>query len=250
MLACSCSDELILSVQNWNDDVILFPVIRVYLVGSTPGRYVGSDMDRWGHLRLRKVRRCHLSLPVQSVYLIGSLWMADFPLRVCFSFTCVCCFKSRWYSFRMHLQWWWTWQTCKLCINIISPVLVFVTVSRLVCGLSDLYVFRLLCNAPIPDCFFLTPFPSSSLSSVISPAVVWSHWSHSWRRDVASDWPILQHRLNGAGQDQVVGRGIPAHHDHPGEIFCPLRPPHALGTCRQCRLTVNLSCGIRVPHKR
>lgn len=30
-------------------------VVRVYLVGSTPGRYVGPDMERWGHLRLRKV---------------------------------------------------------------------------------------------------------------------------------------------------------------------------------------------------
>ncbi|XP_061670791.1 tyrosyl-DNA phosphodiesterase 1 [Syngnathoides biaculeatus] len=28
---------------------------RVYLVGSTPGRYVGPDMERWGHLRLRKL---------------------------------------------------------------------------------------------------------------------------------------------------------------------------------------------------
>uniref|UniRef100_A0A3B4XNG8 Tyrosyl-DNA phosphodiesterase 1 n=1 Tax=Seriola lalandi dorsalis TaxID=1841481 RepID=A0A3B4XNG8_SERLL len=28
---------------------------RVYLIGSTPGRYVGSDMERWGHLRLRKL---------------------------------------------------------------------------------------------------------------------------------------------------------------------------------------------------
>lgn len=54
--------------QKPNDDVILFPVTRVYLVGSTPGRYVGQDMERWGHLRLRKVRRCRLSLLVQSVY--------------------------------------------------------------------------------------------------------------------------------------------------------------------------------------
>lgn len=30
-------------------------VFRVYLVASTPGRYVGADMERWGHLRLRKV---------------------------------------------------------------------------------------------------------------------------------------------------------------------------------------------------
>uniref|UniRef100_A0A3Q0RHI3 Tyrosyl-DNA phosphodiesterase 1 n=1 Tax=Amphilophus citrinellus TaxID=61819 RepID=A0A3Q0RHI3_AMPCI len=28
---------------------------RVYLVASTPGRYVGSEMERWGHLRLRKL---------------------------------------------------------------------------------------------------------------------------------------------------------------------------------------------------
>lgn len=28
---------------------------RVYLVGSTPGRYVGADMECWGHLRLRKL---------------------------------------------------------------------------------------------------------------------------------------------------------------------------------------------------
>lgn len=35
----------------------LFCVIRVYLVGSTPGRYVGPDMERWGHLRLRKVKK-------------------------------------------------------------------------------------------------------------------------------------------------------------------------------------------------
>uniref|UniRef100_A0A674MIX1 Tyrosyl-DNA phosphodiesterase 1 n=1 Tax=Takifugu rubripes TaxID=31033 RepID=A0A674MIX1_TAKRU len=31
----------------------------VYLVGSTPGRYVGSDMERWGHLRLRKLLSEH-----------------------------------------------------------------------------------------------------------------------------------------------------------------------------------------------
>uniref|UniRef100_A0A8C7KGX8 Tyrosyl-DNA phosphodiesterase 1 n=1 Tax=Oncorhynchus kisutch TaxID=8019 RepID=A0A8C7KGX8_ONCKI len=32
---------------------------RVYLIGSTPGRYLGSDMERWGHLRLRKLLRDH-----------------------------------------------------------------------------------------------------------------------------------------------------------------------------------------------
>lgn len=32
---------------------------RVYLVGSTPGRYLGSDMERWGHLRLRKLLYDH-----------------------------------------------------------------------------------------------------------------------------------------------------------------------------------------------
>uniref|UniRef100_UPI003AAEAB51 tyrosyl-DNA phosphodiesterase 1 n=1 Tax=Centroberyx gerrardi TaxID=166262 RepID=UPI003AAEAB51 len=32
---------------------------RVYLIGSTPGRYTGSDMERWGHLRLRKLLYDH-----------------------------------------------------------------------------------------------------------------------------------------------------------------------------------------------
>uniref|UniRef100_A0A3P8VNU0 Tyrosyl-DNA phosphodiesterase 1 n=1 Tax=Cynoglossus semilaevis TaxID=244447 RepID=A0A3P8VNU0_CYNSE len=32
---------------------------RVYLIGSTPGRFVGSDMERWGHLRLRKLLHDH-----------------------------------------------------------------------------------------------------------------------------------------------------------------------------------------------
>ncbi|XP_068169730.1 tyrosyl-DNA phosphodiesterase 1 [Antennarius striatus] len=32
---------------------------RVYLVGSTPGRYMGSDMEHWGHLRLRKLLYDH-----------------------------------------------------------------------------------------------------------------------------------------------------------------------------------------------
>ncbi|CAL8403514.1 unnamed protein product [Boreogadus saida] len=36
---------------------------RVYLIGSTPGRYLGDDMDRWGHLRLRKLLYDH-SIPV------------------------------------------------------------------------------------------------------------------------------------------------------------------------------------------
>lgn len=30
---------------------------RVYLIGSAPGRYQGTDMERWGHLRLRKLLR-------------------------------------------------------------------------------------------------------------------------------------------------------------------------------------------------
>ncbi|KAL0969830.1 hypothetical protein UPYG_G00232840 [Umbra pygmaea] len=32
---------------------------RVYLVGSTPGRYLGQDMEKWGHLRLRKLLHDH-----------------------------------------------------------------------------------------------------------------------------------------------------------------------------------------------
>lgn len=28
---------------------------RIYLIGSTPGRFQGSNMEKWGHLKLRKV---------------------------------------------------------------------------------------------------------------------------------------------------------------------------------------------------
>uniref|UniRef100_A0A2H6N100 Tyrosyl-DNA phosphodiesterase 1 n=1 Tax=Micrurus carvalhoi TaxID=3147026 RepID=A0A2H6N100_9SAUR len=37
---------------------------RVYLIGSTPGRYQGNAKEKWGHLKLRKVLdvyACHLS---------------------------------------------------------------------------------------------------------------------------------------------------------------------------------------------
>ncbi|NXK45574.1 TYDP1 phosphodiesterase, partial [Chauna torquata] len=34
---------------------------RVYLVGSTPGRYQGIDKEKWGHLRLRKLLKDHAS---------------------------------------------------------------------------------------------------------------------------------------------------------------------------------------------
>ncbi|XP_062303214.1 tyrosyl-DNA phosphodiesterase 1 isoform X1 [Osmerus eperlanus] len=38
---------------------------RVYLIGSAPGRYLGSDMERWGHLRLRKLLHDHTQ-PIPS----------------------------------------------------------------------------------------------------------------------------------------------------------------------------------------
>ncbi|XP_054256377.1 tyrosyl-DNA phosphodiesterase 1 [Indicator indicator] len=34
---------------------------RVYLLGSTPGRYQGSDKEKWGHLRLRKLLKEYAS---------------------------------------------------------------------------------------------------------------------------------------------------------------------------------------------
>ncbi|NXC40322.1 TYDP1 phosphodiesterase, partial [Penelope pileata] len=34
---------------------------RVYLLGSTPGRYQGTDKEKWGHLRLRKLLKEHAS---------------------------------------------------------------------------------------------------------------------------------------------------------------------------------------------
>ncbi|NWU93313.1 TYDP1 phosphodiesterase, partial [Upupa epops] len=40
---------------------------RVYLLGSTPGRYQGSDKEKWGHLRLRKLLKEHASsIPAQQ----------------------------------------------------------------------------------------------------------------------------------------------------------------------------------------
>ncbi|NXO03905.1 TYDP1 phosphodiesterase, partial [Rhinopomastus cyanomelas] len=39
---------------------------RVYLLGSTPGRYQGGDKEKWGHLRLRKLLKEHASsIPAQ-----------------------------------------------------------------------------------------------------------------------------------------------------------------------------------------
>ncbi|XP_010130782.1 PREDICTED: tyrosyl-DNA phosphodiesterase 1 [Buceros rhinoceros silvestris] len=40
---------------------------RVYLLGSTPGRYQGADKEKWGHLRLRKLLKEHASsIPAQE----------------------------------------------------------------------------------------------------------------------------------------------------------------------------------------
>ncbi|XP_061854047.1 tyrosyl-DNA phosphodiesterase 1 isoform X2 [Colius striatus] len=40
---------------------------RVYLLGSTPGRYQGSDKEKWGHLRLRKLlKEFASSVPAQE----------------------------------------------------------------------------------------------------------------------------------------------------------------------------------------
>ncbi|XP_027758232.1 tyrosyl-DNA phosphodiesterase 1 isoform X3 [Empidonax traillii] len=46
---------------------------RVYLLGSTPGRYQGSDKEKWGHLRLRKLLKEHaLPIPAQESWpLVG-----------------------------------------------------------------------------------------------------------------------------------------------------------------------------------
>ena len=46
--------------------------LRVYLIGSTPGRYLGSDMERWGHLRLRKVLTVFLAHFFLSLYFLVS----------------------------------------------------------------------------------------------------------------------------------------------------------------------------------
>ncbi|XP_069493562.1 tyrosyl-DNA phosphodiesterase 1 isoform X2 [Ambystoma mexicanum] len=40
-----------------------FSETRVYLVGSTPGRYQGAEKEKWGHFRLRKLLKEHASGP-------------------------------------------------------------------------------------------------------------------------------------------------------------------------------------------
>ncbi|XP_043930634.1 tyrosyl-DNA phosphodiesterase 1 isoform X2 [Protopterus annectens] len=39
---------------------------RVFLIGSTPGRYVGKDKNKWGHLKLRKILSEHASSVASS----------------------------------------------------------------------------------------------------------------------------------------------------------------------------------------
>ncbi|CAH2328016.1 tyrosyl-DNA phosphodiesterase 1 [Pelobates cultripes] len=47
------------SLKEWMDIIKQHDLsqTRVYLVGSTPGRYQGNDKEKWGHLRLRKILR-------------------------------------------------------------------------------------------------------------------------------------------------------------------------------------------------
>ena len=40
--------------------LLLFCPIRVHLIASVPGRHTGSDKNKWGHLKLRKVN-CAIS---------------------------------------------------------------------------------------------------------------------------------------------------------------------------------------------
>ncbi|XP_060612854.2 tyrosyl-DNA phosphodiesterase 1 [Anolis sagrei] len=44
-----------------------FSETRVYLLGSTPGRYQNNDKEKWGHLRLRKLLKDHaMQIPDQD----------------------------------------------------------------------------------------------------------------------------------------------------------------------------------------
>lgn len=52
------------SARAWNPDhgrlypsttPFSFSISRIYLIGSTPGRFQGPSMEKWGHLKLRKV---------------------------------------------------------------------------------------------------------------------------------------------------------------------------------------------------
>lgn len=41
---------------------------RVYLLGSTPGRYQSNEKDKWGHLKLRKVLDYYAFMSFLSPY--------------------------------------------------------------------------------------------------------------------------------------------------------------------------------------
>ncbi|NP_001039242.1 tyrosyl-DNA phosphodiesterase 1 [Xenopus tropicalis] len=47
------------SLREWMDIIKQHDLseTRVYLIGSTPGRFQGNDKDKWGHFRLRKLLR-------------------------------------------------------------------------------------------------------------------------------------------------------------------------------------------------
>lgn len=61
-------------------DCFLF--YRIYLIGSTPGRFQGSSMEKWGHLKLRKVCELwdhHWSKPFSTILIVKRHFLAIQP---------------------------------------------------------------------------------------------------------------------------------------------------------------------------
>ena len=52
-----CAEEFVVSI-----DWFIYNIVRVRLIASVPGRHVGQQKMRWGHLKLRQVRGKNLYL--------------------------------------------------------------------------------------------------------------------------------------------------------------------------------------------
>jgi tyrosyl-DNA phosphodiesterase-1 len=68
---CAFERDLLEYLQNYNNHLVItsrvsqydFTGIRGVLIGSVPGRFSGSDKNKWGHMRLRSVLKQQVEIP-------------------------------------------------------------------------------------------------------------------------------------------------------------------------------------------
>ncbi|KAK3820241.1 MAG: tyrosyl-DNA phosphodiesterase I [Benniella sp.] len=68
---CAFEHDLLEYLQNYNNHLVMtsrvsqydFTGIRGVLIGSVPGRFSGSDKNKWGHMRLRSVLKQQVEIP-------------------------------------------------------------------------------------------------------------------------------------------------------------------------------------------